>query len=92
MISKIEILGWIAPTEAEIKKCQDFIADSDIFPLTDEIVEMTILLLRLPQKPKLPDCIIAATAIVHKMTLISRNESDFSKIPGLLLINPFATV
>lgn len=91
VISKIEILGWNAPTEAETRKCQDFISDSVIFPLSDEVVEMTVLLRRLAQKPKLPDCIIAATAIVHKMKLISRNETDFSKIPGLLLVNPFAT-
>ncbi len=92
VISKIEILGWNAPTEAEAKKCEDFVSDAEVYPLSDEIVEKTIWLRKLPQKPKLPDCIIAATAIVHDMVLISRNESDFSKIPGLRLVNPFVVI
>lgn len=90
VISKIEILGWNAPTEAEAQKCLDFVSDSLIYPLSDEIVEKTIWIRRLPQKPKLPVCIIAATALVHDMVLLTRNEDDFSKIPGLRFINPFA--
>jgi predicted nucleic acid-binding protein len=39
--------------------------------------------------PKLPDCIIAATALVHGLTLITANKRDFSNIPGLTIINPF---
>jgi len=41
-------------------------------------------------KIKLPDAVIAATALVHGLELISRNESDFKKIPGLAVVNPFA--
>lgn len=89
VISKIEILGWNAPTEAEAKKCLDFVSDSRIYPLSDEIVEKTIWIRQLQQKPKLPDCIIAATALIHDMVLLTRNESDFSKIPGLRFVNPF---
>ncbi|TAE34104.1 MAG: PIN domain-containing protein [Cytophagales bacterium] len=32
---------------------------------------------------KLPDAIIAATAIVHNLTLLSTNDSDFERIEGL---------
>ncbi|RYF71696.1 MAG: PIN domain-containing protein [Cytophagaceae bacterium] len=32
---------------------------------------------------KLPDAIIAATAIVHDFTLLSTNDSDFNKITAL---------
>ncbi len=92
VISKIELLGWNPPTNADGEKYQDFIANSEIFPLSDEIVEKTIEFRRLLSKPKIPDCIIAATAMVHGLTLISRNESDFSKIPGLTFVNPFATI
>ncbi len=91
VISKIEILGWNAPTEEESSKCRDFVADSEVYALSDAIVEKTIWLRKLPQKPKLPDCIIAATAIIHDMVLLTRNEGDFSNIPGLRYINPFVT-
>jgi predicted nucleic acid-binding protein len=40
-------------------------------------------------KTKLPDAIIAATAIAHNTTLISHNRTDFKKIKGLTLIDPF---
>ena len=89
VISKIELLGWNAPTQEDADKCHAFVEDSEIFPLTDEVVEKTIEIRRLPKKPKLPDCIIAATAIVNNLTLLSRNEADFSMIPGLTFVNPF---
>ena len=38
---------------------------------------------------KLPDAIIAATALVYDLTLISRNVSDFKNIEGLKVLNPF---
>ena len=35
-----------------------------------------------------PDCLIAATAIVHKHTLVTRNVADFDDL-GLPLVNPW---
>lgn len=35
------------------------------------------------------NAIIAATALVNNLALISRNSEDFSKIEDLLLTNPF---
>jgi predicted nucleic acid-binding protein len=35
------------------------------------------------------DAIIAATAIVNKLTIITRNIKDFEKIEGLEVINPY---
>jgi hypothetical protein len=37
----------------------------------------------------LPDTIIAATAILYDLELVSRNTKDFKNIKGLSLINPF---
>jgi predicted nucleic acid-binding protein len=39
-------------------------------------------------KLKLPDAIIAATAIDNNFTLIADNDADFKKVPGLKYINP----
>jgi hypothetical protein len=33
--------------------------------------------------------IIAASAIIHDLTLLTRNLNDFSKIPQLHIINPW---
>jgi toxin FitB len=32
---------------------------------------------------RLPDALIAATAIEHKLSLFTRNRADFEKVPGL---------
>ena len=38
---------------------------------------------------KLPDAIIAATAINHNLILITRNVADFKKITRLKVLNPY---
>ena len=35
------------------------------------------------------DCLIAATALPHRLTLVTRNIGDFDDIEGLILINPW---
>ncbi|CAN5393106.1 hypothetical protein BH10BAC3_BH10BAC3_30350 [soil metagenome] len=39
---------------------------------------------------KLGDAIIAATALVHNLTLLSPNTADFKNITGLVVIDPHA--
>jgi predicted nucleic acid-binding protein len=38
---------------------------------------------------KLGDAIIAATAIVYNLVLITRNVDDFKFIPNFTLLNPY---
>jgi len=54
----------------------------------NEIVNKTIELRR-KHKKKLPDIIIASTAIVHNLTLATRNIADFKNIENLLIWNPW---
>jgi len=43
--------------------------------------------IRRGKKIKTPDAIIAATAIVHNLTLIT-GDGDFNNIKGLSIVNP----
>jgi predicted nucleic acid-binding protein len=88
VITQIELLGYAFPTNEVRVKTEKFVNQSSIFPLDNQVVEKTIELRRL-YKVKLPDAIIAATAIVFDLTLYSRNDKDFTQIPGLKYINPF---
>jgi predicted nucleic acid-binding protein len=89
VISKMEILGWNFVDEDEEKQTIDFINDLSLHRLTDDIVDKTIELRKKMPKTRLPDAIIASTALVNKLTLISRDVAGFSKIKGLQLVNPF---
>jgi toxin FitB len=57
--------------------------------LDEEIVSSSIHLRQI-RRIGLADAIIAATALVHSMPLVTRNVEDFKGIEGLEVINPFA--
>ena len=62
VITQIEVLGFNSSGTTE-KLLTDFFDDAFILGLTDEVVEKTIEL-RKAHKIKLPDAIIAATALI----------------------------
>ncbi|HXS57823.1 MAG TPA: type II toxin-antitoxin system VapC family toxin [Hanamia sp.] len=88
VITRIEILGWYNATSGQLTKLTPFIQNSVIYSLTEHYVQKTILL-RQQHKIKLPDAIIAATAIVERLTLVTRNSLDFKNIENLELLNPW---
>lgn len=87
VISKIEILRF-KTTPNSYKILDDFVNESVILNLDYPIVQTTIAVCRY-HKIKLPDAVIAATAIVNDFILVTRNKSDFKNIDGLMLINPW---
>jgi len=86
-ITEIELLCWKTTTEKDLKVLHDFIEDALVFELEMGIKLKTVDI-RKAHKIKLPDAIIAATALAHDLTLLTRNVSDFKNIDGLNLINP----
>jgi predicted nucleic acid-binding protein len=86
VITKIEVLGFNAPEE-HYRLLTEFMDDAIIFDLEPRVIEVCISL-RKQYKTKLPDAIIAATALVYDFILISRNISDFKNINSLNVINP----
>jgi predicted nucleic acid-binding protein len=86
VVTKIEVLGFNAPDE-HYSILANFMNDAVVLDLTNNVVEITIEI-RKKYKTKLPDAIIAATALVYGFVLISRNISDFKNIDGLTVINP----
>ncbi len=56
--------------------------------MNEDIVEKTIEI-RKAFRTKLPDAIIAATALVYNLTLVTHNISDFRNILGISLVNPY---
>jgi predicted nucleic acid-binding protein len=82
VVTRIELLSW-RTTDLTIKELvEEFTAKSNIIGLTEPIIRQTIRIRR-QRRIKLPDAIIAATAMVYDLTLLSTNDSDFEKITGL---------
>lgn len=87
VVTRIELFASTMITEQEKLLLEEFVQMATIFDsINEEIVKQTILI-RQQNKVKLPDAIIAATAIVHQLTLVTRNTSDFNNIDGLDVIN-----
>jgi len=87
-ITEIELLCWKTASESDLAVLKDFIEDSVVFELEKEI-KLKTAELRKTNKIKLPDAIIAATAVVHNLTLLTRNVSDFQNIQNLSVLNPW---
>jgi len=88
VISRIELLAWQKATDHQLKVLNGFIGVSTVFDLTENIILKSIEI-RKSYRLKLPDAIIAATAIVNNLTLLTRNSSDFQKVSGLKSIDPY---
>lgn len=85
VITKIEVLGFSAPREYQ-QLLFNFMNDASIYNLTDPIVEATIEI-RKKHKTKLPDAIIAATAVKYNHILLTRNITDFKNIGDLQVVD-----
>ena len=88
VITQMEILGWFGATSVQLKLLNEFVADAILFDLTPEMINRTITI-RQQYKIKLPDAIIAATALVYDLTLLSHNIRDFKNIDGLKTVNGY---
>lgn len=88
-VTQIELLVFKTTVYEDILVRKKFIKESDVILVNEGIIQEAINI-RLKANIKLPDAIIAASAIYYKQMLISTNDRDFNKvIPlGLKYLNP----
>lgn len=89
VITRMELLSWPGASDGQVLVLFEFINASEVFALEEPII-LKAIDIRKKHKTKLPDSIIAATAFVNKLTIITRNTKDFEKIEGLTVLNPYA--
>ncbi|MBS1538631.1 MAG: type II toxin-antitoxin system VapC family toxin [Bacteroidetes bacterium] len=82
-ITYIEFLGY----KDVSKESEEFISLASVIEIDKPIMDACVSL-RKANKIKLPDAIIAATALVYDLVVISRNTADFKNIDGLQVIDP----
>lgn len=74
------LIGTDERTEGVTRR---FLAGFDILPIDAGVAELAVSM-RKARRLKLPDAIIHATASVHSMLLVTRNEKDFpGSAPGI---------
>ena len=88
IITKIELLGWRSHTTEGFLRAKEFLRHAKILPVDNDLADLTIELRR-NSNIKLADALIAATALLNGLVLITRNEEDFAMIEDLVIYNPF---
>ncbi|TAN45088.1 MAG: type II toxin-antitoxin system VapC family toxin [Nitrospirae bacterium] len=86
ILTKIEFLGWDKHTAEGYETCKELIEYATIYPLDKNVSDKAIELKR-SSKIKLADAVIAATALVNDLKLVTKNIDDFAKIEGLEVVN-----
>ena len=87
IITKMEFLGFRGHNENSFKQAKSFIMNANAIGL-DDVISDRVVDIRRSYNIKLPDAIIAATAIENDLILVTRNTDDF-KNTSVKLYNPF---
>ena len=89
-LSYLEVLGYHLLTEQQRQYFEEFFQVAQVLPISQDVLDQAVIL-RQQRRMTLGDAIIAGTALVHGLTLITRNTDDFRWIAQLELLNPFET-
>ena len=87
-ISWMETLGYTFSDPTEQQETAALLNILVRLPIAEAVV-MKVIEIRQARRIKLPDAIIAATALLNGCTIVTRNSADFSGLDGLVVLNPF---
>ena len=87
-VSYVEVLGYPHLEDQDRQYFEEFFHLAQVLPLAQAVLNQAVTL-RQQRKMSLGDALVAGTALVYGLTLVTRNVDDFQWIPGLTLLNPF---
>ena len=88
-VSVVEVLGYHKLSAADQAHFESFFAAAKVLPLSDAVVARAVTI-RQSRGMFLGDALIAATALVYGLELLTRNVKDFAGVSGLSVIDPLA--
>ncbi|MGA2862914.1 MAG: type II toxin-antitoxin system VapC family toxin [Verrucomicrobiota bacterium] len=86
-ITRIEVLGLPNLSEQEEAAVRRLLNEFDEIAVTNAVIERTIQI-RKAVRIKIPDALIAASAETAQAIIVTRNTSDFQRVPGLTVVHP----
>lgn len=86
-VSYIKVVGFHKLTEQDRQFFEAFFSAAQVLSISKDVVAEATRL-RQMKKLSLGDALIAATALTHHLTLVTRNVKDFDWIANLQLLNP----
>jgi predicted nucleic acid-binding protein len=89
-LSCLEVLGYHKLTDENKGYFEEFFDASQILPISQVVINQAVRLKQI-KKMSLGDAIIAGTALVYDLTVVTRNIDDFRWINQLNVLNPFDT-
>ena len=87
-ISIVGVLGYQSLNSEERIYLERFFETANVLTLSNSVIAQAVTLRQL-RRMTLGDALVAATALTHQETLITRNVKDFDWIDGLKVVNPF---
>lgn len=87
-ISYVEVLGFHRLTPEIEQTLRDLFVTIALIPIDQQILDGAVSL-RCQRSMSLGDSIVAATALLRDLPIVTRNVKDFQWIEGLTTINPF---
>lgn len=88
-ITRLEVMGYWRNSDAEFRRFELFFDATHVLGVSFEVIERAIQLRR-RRSMGLADAMIAATALIHQLPLVTHNIRDFQWISELELIDPLA--
>jgi predicted nucleic acid-binding protein len=88
-ISVVEVLGYHKLAETDRRYFEAFFGAAVVLPVSNVVIAQAVVL-RQARKMTLGDALIAATAFVHSLTLLTHNVKDFAGITDLMVEDPLA--
>jgi toxin FitB len=82
VITRAELVAGADGDEPSVRR---LLAGMDEIPVDRRIADRAGLLRRQVPSLRLPDALIAASALVHGIALATRNQRGFRRVPGLRL-------
>lgn len=91
LITRLEVLGYHRLVQNDFDRFMPFFGALDTLAVTVEVIECAIDLRR-SRSMGLADAMIAATCLLHKLSLVTNNARDFSWIKELNVIDPLREI